>query len=338
MGRRVVERHVTREVHRLQPIARLAVHHRWEHGVSVVLQVPTLGVELFVDQVSGPDVLVAVAALHLADVAFHEMPEHLALGQEQRDAGTGVRREGEEMKVLADLAVIPLSGLLETLEVGLQFLLGRPGGAVDAGEHRVLLVAAPVGSGDVLQPEGPELAGARNMRTAAQVEEVALAVDRDVVVLQVVDDLQLVRVVPVEIFDFGLRDFLALYGQVSLDDLAHPLLDARQILVRDAPVDLDVVEEAVLYGWSDGELATRIELQYGLRHSMRGRVAQDLEPLGRVLCNDLELTAAIERGVEVYEPPVQLRHHGVASEARSDPLDHIPRFLARLYLHFFSVW
>src|SRR5215211_5773792 len=173
------------------------------------------------------------------------------------------------MQVLADLAMVPLPRLLETLEVGLQVLLGRPRGAVDAGEHRVILVAAPVGSGDVLQLEGPELAGARHVGTAAQVEEVALPVDGDVVVLQVVDDLQLVRVVPIEALGLGLRDLLALYGQVSLDDLAHPLLDTRQILVGDAPGYLDVVEEAVLYGGPDGELAARVELQDRLRHRVR---------------------------------------------------------------------
>src|SRR5215211_3987639 len=183
------------------------------------------------------------------------------------------------MQVLAYSAVIPLPSFFQPPEIGLQFFLGRPGGAVDAGEHGVLLVAAPVGSGDVLQPEGPELACTRNVRTAAQVEELTLPVDGDVAVFKIADDLQLVRVVPVETFGLRLRNLLALYGEVSLDDLAHPLLDARQILVGDASGYLDVVEEAVLYGRPDGELAARIELQYRLRHSMRGGVTQDLEPL-----------------------------------------------------------
>ena len=37
VGARVEERHVARAVHRLEAVARLAVDHRGEHGVDVVL-------------------------------------------------------------------------------------------------------------------------------------------------------------------------------------------------------------------------------------------------------------------------------------------------------------
>src|SRR3712207_4294028 len=191
---RVVEGHVARAVHRLQAVARLAVHHRREHRVVVVLEVAAPLVELLVDEVPGPHVVVAVAALDLAHVTFHEVPEHLALRQEQRDAGAHLRREREEPQIPANLAVIPLPGLFQPPEVSLELLLRRPGRAVDAGEHRVVLVASPVGPGDVLQPEGAERARAGYVRAAAQVEEVALPVDRDVAVVEVADNLQLVGV------------------------------------------------------------------------------------------------------------------------------------------------
>ncbi len=59
---------------------------------------------------------------------------------------------------------------------------------------------------------------------------------------------------------------------------------------------------------------------------------QDLEAFGRVLGDDLELPAAVEGRVEVYEPPVQLRHHGVAQQARPYPLGNVARPVAGPYL------
>src|ERR687890_842252 len=103
-----------------------------------------------------PHVLVAVERLDLAHVVFHEAPQHLPLGQKERDAGARIRREREQLEVLADLAVVPRPGLLEPPQIRIEFLLRRPGRTVDAGEHRVLLVAAPVGPRYVLQLEGAE--------------------------------------------------------------------------------------------------------------------------------------------------------------------------------------
>src|SRR5215203_4491589 len=131
----------------------------------------------------GPHVLVAMARLNFAHVVLHEVPHHLPLGQEERDAGPCIRREREQLEVLADLAVVPRPGLLQTPEVRLELLLRRPRRAVDAGEHRVLLVAAPVGPCYVLQLEGAQPARTRDMWAAAQVEETSLSVDRDLTVL-----------------------------------------------------------------------------------------------------------------------------------------------------------
>src|ERR687897_1149179 len=217
MGPGVVERHVARAVHGLEPVTRLAVDHWREHRLPVVLQMSRLRKQDLVDQVPGPHVLVAVARLDLTDVVFHEVPQHLALGQEERDAGSRIWRESEQPKILADLAVVPGPGLLQPPEVRLELLLRRPCRTVDAGEHWVLLVASPVGPRYVLQLEGAQLPRARDVRAAAKIEEISLFVDRDLTVLQ------------------------------PRDDLTHPLLDARQVFIRESPVDLDVVEEAVLY-------------------------------------------------------------------------------------------
>src|SRR5919112_1260130 len=279
-----------------------------------------------------PHVLVAVERLDLAHVVFHEAPQHLPLGQKERDAGARIRREREQLEVLADLAVVPRPGLLESPQIRLEFLLRRPGRTVDAGEHRVLLVAAPVGPRYVLQLEGAEPARARDVRAAAEVEEISLFVDRDLTVLQPLQDLGLVGVALVERLGLGFGDLLALYRKVLRDDLAHPLLDARQIIVRKTPVDLDIVEEAVLYRRAEGQLAARIQLHYRLRHRMRRRVPQDLKAPRGVFRNHLEIPPAVKRGIEVDELSIQLRHDRVSGEAFTYLLGDLAGFRARFDL------
>ncbi len=64
----------------------------------------------------------------------------------------------EEVELLAELAVVALLGFLEHVQVGVLVFLLRPGRAVDALQHLVLRVAAPVGAGDLHQLEDFELA------------------------------------------------------------------------------------------------------------------------------------------------------------------------------------
>ena len=69
--------------------------------------------------------------------------------------------------------------LLDALEVLVERLLRREGGAVDALEHRVALVAAPVRAGDLEQLHRADLPGVLHVRAAAEVDEVAVAEERD---------------------------------------------------------------------------------------------------------------------------------------------------------------
>src|SRR3546814_2035714 len=91
----------------------------------------------------------------------------------------------EGVQLAAEAPVVALFSLLQHGEVGLELLLVLPAGAVDALELRVARVAAPVGAGDLHQLERmPELAGRRQVRADAEVEPVALAVDRDLLALR----------------------------------------------------------------------------------------------------------------------------------------------------------
>ena len=59
------------------------------------------------------------------------------------------------------------------MQIFVELVFGRPHRPVDALKHRVLLAAAPVGPGDRRELEMFALAGASDVRTRAQIREVA---------------------------------------------------------------------------------------------------------------------------------------------------------------------
>ena len=61
--------------------------------------------------------------------------------------------EMEEVHLAAELAVVALLGLLDLLEVGVEFVLGRERRAVDALKLGIVAVAAPVGARELGQLE-----------------------------------------------------------------------------------------------------------------------------------------------------------------------------------------
>ena len=93
---------------------------------------------------------------------------------EHREPGADLLGEREEVELDAELAMVAPFGLLQPVQVLGERGLRLPRGAVDALQHRALLVAAPVRAGHLLQLERAELARRRHVRTAAQVGELDL--------------------------------------------------------------------------------------------------------------------------------------------------------------------
>ena len=98
----------------------------------------------------------------------------------------------EEVELAAEAAVVTGPRLLEPAEVLIEVRLGVERRAVDAGELRVLLVAAPVRAGQARELDGLDRGRVLEVRSAAEVGEVALRVQRDRAV-RGVDELDLVR-------------------------------------------------------------------------------------------------------------------------------------------------
>ena len=168
---------------------------------------------------------------------------------------------------------------------------------------------------------GAEPARRRQVRAAAQIDEVALAIQRDRLAgRNAADDLGLVALALLqEELDGGIaipdlaHDFL-----VARDDLVHALLDALEVFRRERLAAREVVVEAVLDRRADRDLRLRIELLDRLRHDVRRVVAQQLEPVRRRARHDLDARVVLDRQREVLQRAVDAHGDGVALEARAD--------------------
>src|SRR5690242_11006950 len=168
-----------RAIHRLQ-VEFLALDiERRVHVLLVVVDVMRADVERFLRDLWRGDALVALAALLVDRKKFQLLPYDHALRHPERQTRSDVRREGEELEVLADATVIALLLFLDALQISIELLLVAPCRAVDALELRVLRVAAPVGAGDLGELESiADLPGRDEMRTAAEIMPRSMVVDR----------------------------------------------------------------------------------------------------------------------------------------------------------------
>ena len=226
-------------------------------------------------------------------------------------------------------AVVVRPRLLEPLEVRVEVGLREERRAVDPGELRVLLVAAPVRPREPGEPKRLDRRGVLEVRPAAEVGEVALRVERDVAVGGV-DELDLVRL------PLGLeprprlvaRRLEALPGPPLLELARDLRLDRLQVGLVDRLGELEVVVEAVVDRRTDRDLHARVQPAHGLGEQVRRRVAQHGERVGIVAVarrEDLERRAVRKRQPEVARLAVDPGQHGLLRELRADRAGGVER-------------
>jgi hypothetical protein len=132
---------------------------RHEHVLLIRGQVPRGDEQLLVEDLRRDDLVVARALVEVPHV-LDEAVVDLRARAGGRTATPAPTVERDEVQLLAELAVVARLGLFELLEVRVERLGRRERGAVDALEHRVALVAAPVGPGHRGELEGLEEARA----------------------------------------------------------------------------------------------------------------------------------------------------------------------------------
>ena len=230
--------------------------------------------------------------------------------------------EMEEIELRPDAAVVARAGLLEPLEVLVEVVLRVERRAVDPGQLRVLLVAAPVRAGEARQLQRLDRRCVLEVRPAAEVGELALRVERDGAV-GLAGELDLVRLsLRLEAGDRLLAGELLALPRAPLGDLApHLLLDGAEVALRDRLGKLEVVVEAVGDGRSDRDLHPGVQPHDGLREQVRRRVPEHRE---RILVlrvarrQDLDPLAVLEREAQIAYRAVRADEHGLLRELRAD--------------------
>ena len=222
-------------------------------------------------------VVAGQAPAHIGDQRLEDGP---ALRVPEHHAGAFLL-EMEQVELAAELAVVALLGFLDLLEVSVELFLLRERRAVDARQHRIVAVAAPIGAGHLHQLERvADLAGRGHVRAAAEVEPVALEIDLDRLVAgNGVDqlDLEVLALVAEHLLGLlAIPDFLG-EGFVARDDLAHLLFDRGEIFRRERLVAEEVVIEAVLDHRADRDLRARPQRLHRFGQHMGGVMPDQLQ-------------------------------------------------------------
>src|SRR5580698_1548410 len=169
--------------------------------------------------------------------------------------------------------MVALLRLFHLLQMGVKILLREERSSIDALQLRIFFVAQPVRASDVEQLERLDLAGRREVRPTAEIDELAGAVDRYLFIGlgELLDEMTLHEVAFFLELSQPLfaRQKLARVWDILLHQLLHLLLDFFEILRSESGGPVEVVKESALGRRTVPQLGLRKELQYGRGEQVR---------------------------------------------------------------------
>ena len=284
---------------------------------------------------------IAAALFLVLHETLHGLDDARALGHDERQTLSDVLVGHEDAQLSAQLVVVAFLRLFEFLEILVHVRLLVERRAVDAGEHLVLLVAAPICARERGQLEALHLARGREVRTCAQIGEIALGVETYLIPLGNVGK-QLELVVLLHLFEelFGIlaAHSAAHDGHVRLDDALHLRLDLVEVRLSDGGLEIEIVIESVLHRRAYRQLHGGIDVLHRLREDVRAGVTIGKSALFVLESEDLEGAVAVDDLVHGHELPVRLRHERGSCQPFADVLCNVQRAHRAVQLHFASVF
>ena len=154
--------------------------------------------------------------------------------------------------------MITLFRFLQAVQISFDIFLRRPGGAVDALQHFVFGIAAPIGAGDLGQLEGTNTPGGRQMWPAAEIDEVSLTVEADILISRNAgDDFCLIMLARLfKMFDRAIaRPYFATDFFIAFNYFSHARFDCFEIVRRERLGAREIVIEAIFDCRADGNLS-----------------------------------------------------------------------------------
>ena len=125
------------------------------------------------------DRLIAAADQFAVEEVFQFVPHDGALGQPEDQARADGRIDEEQFELLAQHAMVAALGLFDLPQMVFELLLAEERGAVEPLQLLARGVAPPVGPRHRQQLERADRAGAGDVRTAAEIDELALPIERN---------------------------------------------------------------------------------------------------------------------------------------------------------------
>ena len=270
-----VDANMMRAIHGFQqkPLFLVAgVQHGRELAFPVVGVVPARLVEIEPSYVRRNDRLVSPFELLFFQKIDERFAQRSAAREPHRQSGAYLFVEGEQFQFPAEFAVVAFGGEGQARQMLVEHAFFRKADAVNARELRAAFVSAPVRARHVEQLDMLDPARRGNVGAAAQIDEVALPIERDCAVFEVFEQFQFVFVALVlKIPDrIRLGYVLPFVRRVARGQFAHPLFDAFQVLCADfAVAGVYVVVESLLNGRSDAEFDAGKQLFERFGHEVR---------------------------------------------------------------------
>ncbi len=227
----------------------------------------------------------------------------------------------EQVELLAQATMIALLGLFEHVQVGVEIFLLRPRRAVNALQLLVAMIATPVGTSHLHQLEDLEFGRGRHVRAATEVDEIAFAIKRHLLVgrnrgdqlglvfLALVEE-ELDRIVAVPDFTAD-RDVL-------FRQFGHALFDGRQIFRGERTLVGEIVVEAVFDDRADGDLRFREQLLDRVGQQMRRRMADEIQSFGVTFGDDGQIGVPFDQMRGIDQRTIDLAGQRRTGEAGAD--------------------
>ncbi|SCJ66831.1 Uncharacterised protein [Anaerotruncus sp. 2789STDY5834896] len=337
-GLGLVHQHAAGAVHRFDGVV-LLVDDGGVHVVFIVIPVTAALPQRTAEDHRRADLYIAGLFVDLAPVVDQGIFQFHAFGQEKWEARS-LLHQGKQFQLFSQLAVVALFGLLEHGQMGLQLAGFGESGAVYPAEHGFIRIAAPVGAGRRGQLDSLYFRGVHQVGAGAQVAEVALFKEGDLLPLTGVlgDELQLVGLVFHQLSGLIRRQLKSLQRQRRLYDLFHLGLDLFQVLGGKGLLQVKIVVKAAVDSRADGKLGIGVQVLHRLGQNVRGGVPE--HPLARVIGKGQHLQCAVvlQRLAQVGHRAVDQAPHRIAVKAHRYLFGHIGHGAAGLYLQHRAVF
>src|SRR5579862_5847973 len=266
--------------------------HWRKHTLRVVRQMARGPVHLLLCQVRSPNTHITRCKLSLLRKLLQFLNQHSAFWQPQRHSWPnkfGI--DCKESHLRSDLAMVPALPLFDHLEMIFEIRLVLESSAVNALELWVLLIALVIRTRDSGELVSANVASTHHVRPGAEVDKITVLIISNLLAFRNVREIanfELARISrtfsqSTQPAALGILDSLlashddSLERMVGLDFLPHPLLHFREILGRDAMLQIHVVIKSVFDRRPGGELRVRPQPQNGGGKHVRARMPDALQ-------------------------------------------------------------